>query len=57
MREKRGGYDADSEDGDTRASGQQLTQAVLHTLVTEIIMKTRLGEDMTVVRTDFKVRS
>lgn len=53
--EKRGGYDDDSVDeGDTRKSSQQITQMLLHTLATEIIIKTRLGEEMTVVRTDFE---
>jgi hypothetical protein len=53
--EKRGGYGDDSEDlNDTRKSGQQITQTLLHTLATEIIMKTRLGEEITVVRTDFQ---
>ncbi|KUJ19747.1 uncharacterized protein LY89DRAFT_640958 [Mollisia scopiformis] len=53
--EQRGGYDDDAENvRDTRKSGQQITQSLLHTLATEIIMKTRLGEEMTVVRTDFK---
>lgn len=52
--EQRGGYDDDSEDEkDTRKSGQQTTQTLLHTLAAEIILKTRLGEDVTVVRTDF----
>jgi hypothetical protein len=53
--EKRGGYDDDSVDErDTRKSSQQITQILLHTLATEIIMKTRLGDEMTVVRTDFE---
>lgn len=53
--EKRGGYDDDSVDeNDTRKSSQQITQTLLHTLATEIIMKTRLGDEMTVVRTDFE---
>lgn len=53
--EERGGYDDDSESPqDTRKSGQQITQTLLHTLASEIIMKTRLGEELTVVRTDFK---
>ncbi|KAG4428766.1 hypothetical protein IFR05_015754 [Cadophora sp. M221] len=52
--EQRGGYDDDSEDEkDNRKSGQQTTQTLLHTLAAEIILKTRLGEDVTVVRTDF----
>jgi len=57
--EKRGGYDDSSDDSsieesDTRKSSQQITQTLLHTLATEIIMKTRLGDEMTVVRTDFE---
>ncbi|CZR59341.1 uncharacterized protein PAC_09233 [Phialocephala subalpina] len=53
--EQRGGYDDDSESPrDTRKSGQQITQTLLHTLASEIIMKTRLGQELTVVRTDFK---
>lgn len=52
--EQRGGYSDDSEDErDTRKSGQQITQTLLHTLAAEIILKTRLGDDVTVVRTDF----
>lgn len=55
INEKRGGYDDDSVDEtDTRKSSQQITQTLLHTLATEIIMKTRLGDEMTVVRTDFE---
>ena len=54
--EKRGGYDddKDSQPGDTRKSGHKLTQDILHTLAAEIIVKSRLGEDMSVVRTDYK---
>lgn len=53
--EQRGGY---SDDGtemgtDTRKSPQQITQSVLHTLATEIIMQTRLEKPLTVVRSDF----
>ena len=55
MDEQRGGYDDDNEhSSDTRKSGQQITQTTLQTLATEIIMKTRLGEDITVVRSDLK---
>ncbi|PVH84330.1 hypothetical protein DL98DRAFT_485671 [Cadophora sp. DSE1049] len=54
IEEQRGGYGDDSDDEqDTRKSGQQITQTLLHTLAAEIILKTRLGQDMTVVRTDF----
>lgn len=53
--EKRGGYDSDSvEEDDNRKSGQQVTQTLLHTLVTEMIMGTRLGQEPVVVRSDFK---
>ncbi|KAE8451790.1 hypothetical protein EG329_002630 [Mollisiaceae sp. DMI_Dod_QoI] len=53
--EQRGGYDDGTEDmNDNRKSGQQITQTLLHTLASEIIMKTRMGEEITVVRTDFK---
>jgi hypothetical protein len=52
--ENRAGYGDDSEDdADTLKSSQQITQSVLHTLATEIIMKTRLGEDICAVRSDF----
>lgn len=53
--EKRGGYNDDSvDDRDTRKSSQQITQTLLHTLATEIVMKSRLGDEMTVVRRDFE---
>lgn len=52
--EQRGGYDSDSENvSDTRKSSLQITQSVLHTLASEIIMKTRLGEEICAVRSDF----
>lgn len=52
--EKRGSYDDDGpQGGDTRRSSLQITQTLLHTLVTEIIIKKALGEDITIVRTDF----
>lgn len=50
----RGSYDSDPEDGDTRKSSIQISQTLLHTIATEILMKTHLGEDQVVVRTDFK---
>jgi len=54
VNEQRGGYNDDTEEiGDSRKSGQQITQGLLHILAAEIIMRTRLGEDVTVVRTDF----
>jgi hypothetical protein len=53
--EQRGGYDDDSEDlMDTRKSPQEIAQGLLHVLASEIIMKTRLGEDICVIRSDFK---
>lgn len=53
--ERRAGYGDDSDDeSDTRKSPQQITQSVLHALATEIIIKTRLGEEVTVLRSDFK---
>ncbi|KAK6595862.1 hypothetical protein H4I96_10181 [Botrytis cinerea] len=53
--EQRGGYNEDDSENetDTRKSPQQITQSVLHTLATEIIMQTRLGNPVTVVRSDF----
>lgn len=52
--EVRGSYDDDGlEDGDTRKSSLQITQALLHTLATEIIVGRALGQDLTLVRTDF----
>ncbi|RFU29426.1 hypothetical protein B7463_g6884, partial [Scytalidium lignicola] len=56
--EKRAGYEDDDDDmfseSDTRKSPQQVTQSVLHALATEIIMRTRIGEEVTVLRSDFK---
>jgi hypothetical protein len=53
--EQRGGYDDDSvNEGDTRKSSLEITQDLLHVLATEIIIKTRLGEEICVVRSDFK---
>lgn len=59
--EKRGGYDNDDEDPEEkkegsgeRPSGQALTQEILRTLATDVLVKTRLGEDICVVRSDFK---
>lgn len=43
----------DCSDGKTK-SPQKIIQTVLRLLQTDIIMKTRLGEDVTVVRSDFK---
>lgn len=58
--EEEGGraYDADTmrraRKSDHPKTPQEVTQSVLHLLVTDIIMKTRLGEDVTVIRSDFK---
>lgn len=53
--EQRGSYGDDGEEdtSDTLKSPQQITQSVLHTLATEIIMQTRLKNPLTVVRSDF----
>ncbi|KAL3427891.1 hypothetical protein PVAG01_01400 [Phlyctema vagabunda] len=48
------GYDSGNSTTSAQKTPQQTTQAVLHALATEIIMKTRLGEDVTVIRSDFK---
>jgi hypothetical protein len=50
----RGSYDSDPKDGDTRKSSIQISQTLLHTLATEILLKTHLGEDQVVVKNDFK---
>ncbi|TVY47704.1 hypothetical protein LCER1_G009351 [Lachnellula cervina] len=52
--EIRGAYDGNPEDGDTRKSSIQISQTLLHTIATEVLMKTHLGEDQVVVKTDFK---
>ncbi|TVY91547.1 hypothetical protein LAWI1_G008744 [Lachnellula willkommii] len=52
--EIRGAYDGNPEDGDTRKSSIQISQTLLHTIATEVLMKTYLGEDQVVVKTDFK---
>ncbi|RDW73455.1 hypothetical protein BP6252_07362 [Coleophoma cylindrospora] len=49
------GYDDDSCDGgDARKKPLEIMQSLLHTVATEVVMKTRLGEEITVVRSDFK---
>ncbi|XMA12605.1 hypothetical protein WAI453_005396 [Rhynchosporium graminicola] len=54
VNEIRGSYDDDrSEEGDTRKSSLQITQTLLHTPVTETVIKRALGHDTTVGRTDF----
>jgi hypothetical protein len=49
-------YDDDSEPdyGNKTKSPQRIVQSVLHLLVTDILLKTRMGEDVTVIRSDFK---
>ncbi|GAB1314265.1 Reverse transcriptase domain-containing protein [Madurella fahalii] len=42
------------EEGDTKRSHVQVDQELLHRLQAEIIMRTRLGKEMTVIRSDFK---
>ncbi|KAG4442604.1 hypothetical protein IFR05_001934 [Cadophora sp. M221] len=52
--EQRGSYGDDvNEVGDTRKSSLQVTQSLLHTLRTEMIIKKGLCQDITVLRTDF----
>ncbi|KAL5319863.1 hypothetical protein ACEPPN_012921 [Leptodophora sp. 'Broadleaf-Isolate-01'] len=52
--EQRGSYDdVANEYGDTRKSSLQITQSLLHTLRTEIIIKKGLCQDITILRTDF----
>jgi hypothetical protein len=40
--------------GDTKSSHVHVVQELLHRLQTEIIMQTKLGRDITVIRSDFK---
>lgn len=49
-------YDESEREGNDKTSQQpqQIAQSVLHMLVSDIIIKSRLGEDVTVVRSDFK---
>lgn len=49
-------YDDDSVDlqEPTVKSPQQIVQSVLHLLSTDVLVRTRLGQDVTVVRSDFK---
>jgi hypothetical protein len=54
MQETRGGYEDEDDEADTRKSSHSLTQELLHILATEITMKSRLGEEISVVRSDFK---
>ncbi|GKT49189.1 uncharacterized protein ColSpa_09370 [Colletotrichum spaethianum] len=54
--EKRGGYGSDGqqEADDTRKSHVAVVQNLLHLIQSEIIMETRLGNDVTVIRSDLK---
>ncbi|KAM7221747.1 hypothetical protein V8F06_002955 [Rhypophila decipiens] len=56
MDEVRGDY-ADQDDAtaeDTRKTQLDVTQRLLHRIQTEVLMQTRLGKDITVIRSDFK---
>lgn len=46
--------DDKSDDGSETKSPKQIVQTVLRVLQADIIIKTRIGEDITVVRSDFK---
>lgn len=53
--EQRGGYgDDQSEKEDSRKSHAEVTQNLLHMIETEIILGRRLGNGITVIRSDFK---
>ncbi|KAK6361931.1 hypothetical protein TWF730_005637 [Orbilia blumenaviensis] len=52
--ETRGGYNSDSEDGDSRSSPLAVVQKLLRIIQSEIIIQRRLGKDTTVIRSDFK---
>ncbi|EFQ27970.1 uncharacterized protein GLRG_03114 [Colletotrichum graminicola M1.001] len=54
--EKRGGYGSDGKEeaDDTRKSHVAVAQNLLHLIQSEIIMRTRLGDDTTVIRSDLK---
>ncbi|EEY14116.1 conserved hypothetical protein [Verticillium alfalfae VaMs.102] len=55
MDEQRGGYNqGEAAANDSRKSHIKVVQNLLHILQTSIIMKTRLGQDITVIRSDFK---
>ncbi|KAK4219375.1 hypothetical protein QBC37DRAFT_409892 [Rhypophila decipiens] len=56
MDEVRGNY-SDQDDAtaeDTRKTQLDVTQRLLHRIQTEVLMQTRLGKDITVIRSDFK---
>ncbi|OHE96375.1 hypothetical protein CORC01_08298 [Colletotrichum orchidophilum] len=54
--EERGGYGSDGKEkkGDSRKSHVAVVQNLLHLVQSEIIMQTRLGSDVTVIRSDLK---
>ncbi|KAL2170150.1 hypothetical protein VTG60DRAFT_5172 [Thermothelomyces hinnuleus] len=53
--EVRGSYGSlGDEEGDNKPSHAAVVQDLLHRLQTEIIMRTKLGSDVTVIRSDFK---
>ncbi|KAG7122940.1 hypothetical protein HYQ45_014218 [Verticillium longisporum] len=55
MDEQRGGYNqGEAAANDSRKSHIKVVQNLLHILQASIIMKTRLGQDITVIRSDFK---
>ncbi|KAK2056168.1 hypothetical protein LY76DRAFT_518916 [Colletotrichum caudatum] len=56
VEEKRGGYGSDGKEeaDDTRTSHAAVVQNLLHLIQSEIIMRTRLGDDTTVIRSDLK---
>ncbi|KAK1993790.1 hypothetical protein LX36DRAFT_233677 [Colletotrichum falcatum] len=54
--EKRGGYGSDGKEeaDDTRKSHVAVVQNLLHLIQSDIIVRTRLGDDTTVIRSDLK---
>ena len=54
VRESYGEDKSEGEEDDTRSSPMAVVQKLLHILQTEIIMQTRFGEEVTVIRSDFK---
>ncbi|KAK3684794.1 hypothetical protein B0T22DRAFT_198574 [Podospora appendiculata] len=55
MREVRGSYGGDeTKEHDTRDSHVDVVQRLLHRIETEVLLQTRLGRDITVIRSDFK---
>ncbi|KXH36205.1 hypothetical protein CSIM01_09378 [Colletotrichum simmondsii] len=56
LAEERGGYGSNGKEkkGDSRKSHVAVVQNLLHLVQSEIIMQTRLGSDVTVIRSDLK---